>query len=752
MHLQSSTPANSPTFQCPQQKTKKLPLSRLNDGVCDCCDGADESGPLCEDVCDTVLAAERAAKLKAEKNYEIGSVKRKEALAVFETLVKQTIVEIEKIEQDLKTKDAELELVNTELHEAKLAYADHRRAELLKVLSDMIDGVAADSLGVSGLLKPLTNEELKLFIQLTCQLSGEMEGSVKQKTCVPLRLAGVDLGILWRDEAFKNASVELISIDDDAGRQLHSELVHKNQQGEIMWSEAHVRKEAKPTGRRRLDEYMDDDDDDNFHASEDGYESNDDFHAVHDDYESSDDFQADHDDYSSNDDDEIYQEAHGAAGNSTETVEGTQQKELDKAKAEVEGTVFSRGRMAFLSHADSLVAKIEEFLKAKQDEAKPDGSDDKTNEEELGDLQTEGNKKEDENADVDASGQISHDTDEPPFDPIAYTMAKSTLKRRTQSIRRGLQYALSARILVDAVSSNDDASNVRSNLMNLAGATLMHSRASAEHVWGILSTMLPELERASADDTHICTSPLANLCPPRVISRSGQDYPPPGIRMAGEAACTTAMDEINTLHCGTDASEEILTNIPNGYYGYHEIGPRGEDDVLHLVFSPLRNILATSVSDLEERQRVLDVDKASLEGKLESLNDTIGGRDDHDTFKGELHALKDSCYTVTEGKYDYEVCIFGKAVQKAKGASSGSGTSLGRWKGMSIDDASGDRVMKWINGQKCWNGPERSATAIVRCGAETKLLSAEEPDTCSYLLEMESHIACDDAYFKKYLA
>ena len=704
---------------------------------------------MCEDICDTVLAAERAAKLKAEQNYEIGSVKRKEALAVFETLVEQTIVEIEKTEKDLNTKDAELELVKKELHEAKLAYANHRRAELLKVLTSMIDVVATDSSGVSGLLKLLTNEELKLFIQLTCQLSGEMEGSVKQKTCVPLRLAGVDLGILWRDEAFKNASVELISIDDDAGRRLHSELVHKNQQGEKMWSEEHVSNEAKPARRRRLDEYMDSDD---VHSNHDAYESNDDFHDVYDDYESSDDFHADYDDDVSNDDDEVYQEAHDVVGDPGDIVEGTQQKELDRLKAEVEGTVFSRGRMKFLSHADGLHAKIEEFINAKQDQVKRDEADDRTNEKDLGDLQSEVNEKDDENVDIDASGQTYHDTDEPSFDPMAYTMAKATLKRRTQSIRRGLQYALSAHILVDAVSSIDDASKVRSILLNLAGATLMHSRASAEHVWGILSTMLPELERAPADDTHTCTSPLANLCPPRVFSRSGQDYPPPGIRMAGEAACVTAMDEVNPSHCETNASEEISTNISNGYYGYHEIRPRGEDDVLHLLFSPLRNIISTSVSDIEERKRVLEVDKASLEGKLASLSDKIGGRDDHDTFKGELHALKDLCYTVTEGKYDYEVCIFGKAVQKDKGAASGSGTSLGNWKGMSIDDDSGDRVMKWINGQRCWNGPERSATVIVRCGAETKLQSAEEPDTCSYVLEMESHIACDDTYFKKYLA
>jgi len=61
----------------------------------------------------------------------------------------------------------------------------------------------------------------------------------------------------------------------------------------------------------------------------------------------------------------------------------------------------------------------------------------------------------------------------------------------------------------------------------------------------------------------------------------------------------------------------------------------------------------------------------------------------------------------------------------------------------------GSRVMKWENGAKCWNGPKRSATVYVTCGPETKLISADEPDTCCYVFEIESHIACDEAYKTK---
>lgn len=56
------------------------------------------------------------------------------------------------------------------------------------------------------------------------------------------------------------------------------------------------------------------------------------------------------------------------------------------------------------------------------------------------------------------------------------------------------------------------------------------------------------------------------------------------------------------------------------------------------------------------------------------------------------------------------------------------------------------RVMKWENGAKCWNGPKRSATVYMTCGREHKIISANEPDTCRYVFEMETYLACDDAY------
>lgn len=728
-YLEFSPDSRSPTFQCPQQLKTKLPLSRLNDGICDCCDGSDEPESICEDICDKVLATERAARAKAEKDYEIGSAKRKEHLAAFEVLVKETLVEIEKAEQELQAKEAELEVVATQADDAKLAYVETRRGELIKIARTLARVSDQDEQGLSGLLEPLTNEEIVLLIQLTCQVSGEMAGSLKEKTCVPLRLAGVDLGIIWTDEAFKNASVDLINSDDDAGRRLLADLVSRNQKGAKMWSEKQVNNDARNPGRRRLDDYVSDDD----------------YHEAYD----NDEFESEGygDESEGYDQDEAYQQEKIATYGEEGGADGVQGEEIDKVKAIVEGTLFSRHRTKFLARADSLVAKIEEFVKAQDASVEQEQADD-----DAGGEQREIAAKDtrDKGSDNELSNDNSADSKQPPVDPIAYNMAKSTLKSRSQAIRRGLQYAVSGFILVESIRRNSDADKAREDLINLAAATLMHSRVSAEHVWRILSTILPEFTSTYNDDSQTCASTLSSICPTNAISRRGRQYPPAAIIKAGEAACERAVDEISAAGCGVDAIEEVVTHIPNGYYGYIEVQPRNGDDPFHNLFLPLYNIFPTLVTELENRQQSIEYEKTSLENDLKLLDAKIGGRDSHDTTKGELHALKDSCHLVTEGKYDYEVCIFGKASQKDKGVA--SGTSLGSWVGMTIDEESGYRVMKWTNGQQCWNGPQRSATVFVTCGSETKLLSAEEPDTCSYVLQMESYIACDEAHYENHLA
>lgn len=52
--------------------------------------------------------------------------------------------------------------------------------------------------------------------------------------------------------------------------------------------------------------------------------------------------------------------------------------------------------------------------------------------------------------------------------------------------------------------------------------------------------------------------------------------------------------------------------------------------------------------------------------------------------------------------------------------------------------------MRFSGGQRCWNGPERSADVHLECGTDTKLLTADEPSTCAYKMRLATPAACSE--------
>jgi hypothetical protein len=71
---------------------------------------------------------------------------------------------------------------------------------------------------------------------------------------------------------------------------------------------------------------------------------------------------------------------------------------------------------------------------------------------------------------------------------------------------------------------------------------------------------------------------------------------------------------------------------------------------------------------------------------------------------GEFTSLQGKCFSLVQRQYTYEICPYDEGRQKEGGSS----TSLGKWKGWGDRTANGDRVMKFENGVRCWNGPDRS--------------------------------------------
>lgn len=109
----------------------------------------------------------------------------------------------------------------------------------------------------------------------------------------------------------------------------------------------------------------------------------------------------------------------------------------------------------------------------------------------------------------------------------------------------------------------------------------------------------------------------------------------------------------------------------------------------------------------------------------------------------EFSPLYDQCYEFTDREYTYKMCAFGKVTQRSKNG--GRETNLGiwgKWNGPSDNVYS---VMRYEDGEKCWNGPSRSATVTMVCGLEEKLFSASEPNRCEYAMEFSTPAVCEFA-------
>ena len=128
--------------------------------------------------------------------------------------------------------------------------------------------------------------------------------------------------------------------------------------------------------------------------------------------------------------------------------------------------------------------------------------------------------------------------------------------------------------------------------------------------------------------------------------------------------------------------------------------------------------------------------KRDVDGKIAEIDRYLGtnfGADD------QFSPLYEQCFEYTDREYVYKLCMYKQVTQRSK--SGGRETTLGNWESWDGEDNS---VMKYTGGEKCWNGPNRSMTVRMVCGAEEAILSAGEPDRCEYAMEFATPASCKD--------
>ncbi|CDU21943.1 related to alpha glucosidase II beta subunit [Sporisorium scitamineum] len=114
--------------------------------------------------------------------------------------------------------------------------------------------------------------------------------------------------------------------------------------------------------------------------------------------------------------------------------------------------------------------------------------------------------------------------------------------------------------------------------------------------------------------------------------------------------------------------------------------------------------------------------------------------------EAEFKALENKCFSRDMGEYTYEYCFFGRATQIPKNG--GAQISLGSFSQFNPQqNKKPEEDAYWLQqiyarGQKCWNGPERSAVVDLECGVENKVLNVFEAEKCIYSIKVATPAVC----------
>lgn len=146
------------------------------------------------------------------------------------------------------------------------------------------------------------------------------------------------------------------------------------------------------------------------------------------------------------------------------------------------------------------------------------------------------------------------------------------------------------------------------------------------------------------------------------------------------------------------------------------------------------NVLSEHVDEfLKELQKNKDDSEARLKELEYELSKDFGPDD-------ILRPFKDVSISAHIGEYDYELFIIGDVKQKGNGDTKIG--SYSRYEIKEIDDKNQQFILYYNNGQKCWNGPKRSAIVFIECGDKNEILSVSEPEKCEYHFKVKAPIGC----------
>ncbi|KAH9294640.1 hypothetical protein KI387_038228, partial [Taxus chinensis] len=160
--------------------------------------------------------------------------------------------------------------------------------------------------------------------------------------------------------------------------------------------------------------------------------------------------------------------------------------------------------------------------------------------------------------------------------------------------------------------------------------------------------------------------------------------------------------------------------------------------------SMLRAVKLSRVSvDMSEAARVrkdyndLSLKLSKIQSRISKLENKLKQEYGNE---GEFYTFYDKCFEEKENKYIYKICPYKEASQ-VEGHST---TNLGRWAGFKESY----KIMEFSNGDRCWNGPDRSLKIRMKCGLKNELIDVDEPSRCEYVASLFTPALCLEGRLK----
>ncbi|XP_050367294.1 glucosidase 2 subunit beta [Argentina anserina] len=150
--------------------------------------------------------------------------------------------------------------------------------------------------------------------------------------------------------------------------------------------------------------------------------------------------------------------------------------------------------------------------------------------------------------------------------------------------------------------------------------------------------------------------------------------------------------------------------------------------VVNLFQTPVnRSEAATIRKEFDESSAKLSKIEARISSLTQKLKHDFGPDKEFYSFYGR-------CFESKQNKYVYKVCPYKQASQ-VEGHST---TRLGSWD--KFEDSY--KAMIFANGDKCWNGPDRSLKVRLRCGLKNEVADVDEPSRCEYVALLSTPAIC----------